>query len=169
MKLSSLAFGLIVGIVIMIIFPLGVTQINYVLHLPVFTTPLTQLVGLLLILIGSALFIYCSVIFKIQGKGTPIPIEAPTQLVTTGIYAYTRNPIYLGYWLIVLGEFLWLGHLLLIAYLLIFMVVNHIYVIYEEKTLQKRFNGEYLAYVQKVPRYVPSFLLPATIHKNIKN
>lgn len=156
MKISSLLFGLTVGLTIMVVLPFAFISLNSALGLPVYSGSILKVLGLLCLLAGGILFVYCTQLFKLIGKGTPVPIEPPKELVVKGLYKYTRNPIYLGYWFIILGEFLLFGQLLLLAYLLLFIFANHLYVIYlEEKDLYKRFGTPYRKYVNEVPRYLP--------------
>lgn len=156
MKLSSLLFGFTVALIGMILLPYLMVSFNNYLDLPIYENALMRGLGLISLLVGISLFIYCSVIFKIKGRGTPVPIEPPKKLVVSDIYKYTRNPIYLGYWLIVFGEFLLFGHFLLLFYLLLFMLANHLHVVmFEEKELKRRFDGSYTDYTKRVPRYLP--------------
>lgn len=159
MKLTSFIWAIVVGALGMILFPYWIITLNNRLDLPVYNHPLIDALGIISILAGIGLFIYCSIIFKFKGKGSPVPIEPPTKLVVTDIYAHTRNPIYLGYWLMILGEFLFFGHSALLGYLLLFMVINHIGVVnLEEPQLKRRFGDSYEEYFHIVPRYLPRLL-----------
>lgn len=156
MKTSYLLFGFTVGLTGIILLPFIAVSLNNYLQLPIYDHAVMKGFGLIGILTGIGLFVYCSIIFKVIGKGTPVPIEPPKELVVSDIYLYVRNPIYLGYWLIVLGEFLLFGHVLLLVYLLLFMIGNHLYVVlFEERELKRRFNGSYMDYIYKTPRYFP--------------
>lgn len=158
MKLTSFLFAFTVGLVSMILLPLGAIWLNGVLALPVFQSVLLQGFGALLLLAGISLFVYCTIIFKIKGRGTPVPIEPPKDLVVSDIYQFTRNPIYLAYWLIIFGEFLIIGSFLLFGYLVLFMIANHLYTVFhEEVLLKKRFGASYEKYMRSVPRYLPEF------------
>jgi len=89
------------------------------------------------------------------GGGTPAPIEPPKELVIKGIYRFTRNPIYIGYFLILLGEFFIFGYLLLLFYFIAMLVFMQIYVVYiEEPKLKKRFGEAYKDYMKNVPRWL---------------
>lgn len=159
MKIRSLLFGTIVGLSIMVVLPYAFISLNDALGLPIYTNFLLKATGILLIIVGIALFVYCFQLFKIVGKGTPVPLEPPKELVIKGIYKYTRNPIYVGYWLIILGEFMLFGRLLMLVYLLLFIIANHLLVVfYEEKNLKKRFGNTYKKYTNDVPRYIPRLL-----------
>lgn len=130
-------------------------RLNTLLGWAVFSWPIVDVVGLMMILLGIIDYLYCANLFKVFGKGTPAPPEPPKELVVKGLYRYSRNPIYLGYFLVILGESLFFGQLLLFVYFLLSLVVINIYVIcFEERALKKRFGEGYQEYCQKVPRWV---------------
>jgi protein-S-isoprenylcysteine O-methyltransferase Ste14 len=108
------------------------------------------------LIIGSALFLYCSNIFKLVGKGTPVPLEPPQKIVQQGLYKYVRNPMYLGYFALVFGIALIVGSTLLYAYAVIFTVATHFYVvIFEEPRLRRRFGSSYRLFTEQTPRWLP--------------
>ena len=72
-----------------------------------------------LILFGIAFVILSSNLLIKEGKGSPIPSHPPKEFIVKGIYKYTRNPMVLGYILIVLGEYLFFGSTLLGIYVLL--------------------------------------------------
>ena len=107
-------------------------------------------------LIGGVILLWSFWNFLKEGRGTPAPIEPPKELVAVGFYRYVRNPMYGGIFLIVLGHFLWFGHLWLIVYLVIVFVIVHLFVtLYEEPTLKKKFGTTYEQYLKRVPRWIP--------------
>lgn len=78
-----------------------------------------------------------------------------SQLITTGIYAHTRNPLYLGSLLLFFGWFLvfLLTPLLIMTFL--FAILFYFVARWEEKELFRRFGDEYLQYREKVPFFIP--------------
>lgn len=156
MKSTSIFFGVIVGLLFVIIFPFLFFSASKYFDLFIINNNALKAIGLLLILVGSGLFIYCFRLFKIFGKGTPVPIEPPKKIVQQGLYKYVRNPMYLGYFAIVIGEALFFGAALLFVYAVIFIFSTHMYVVYsEEKYLEKRFGDSYVEYTKKVSRWLP--------------
>jgi protein-S-isoprenylcysteine O-methyltransferase Ste14 len=90
------------------------------------------------------------------GRGTPIPKVASQELVTTGPYAYTRNPMALGTILMYLGVAVWIGSLMatLIVALLGGLLLSYIKRA-EEPTLAARFGDAYRAYRRRTPFLIP--------------
>ncbi|MFH0875743.1 MAG: isoprenylcysteine carboxylmethyltransferase family protein [archaeon] len=156
MKSNSLFFGLFVVVIFFIVFPLLFFNANSILDLPKFYSQLSLVFGGFLFLLGTAIFIYCSSIFIMIGKGTPVPIEPPKEFVTKGLYKYVRNPIYHCYFLIFFSYFLIFGRLLLLVYAFISIIAIHLYVVFhEEPLLKKRFGKKYDEYLEQVPRWIP--------------
>jgi protein-S-isoprenylcysteine O-methyltransferase Ste14 len=112
------------------------------------------------ILIGTAIYLHCAWDFAIKGLGTPAPIDPPKKLVVTGLYRWTRNPMYQGILLILLGECLLFPARGLLIYTALFALVFHAFVVfYEEPILRSRFGASYNDYCRKVPRWDFAFRL----------
>jgi protein-S-isoprenylcysteine O-methyltransferase Ste14 len=84
-----------------------------------------------------------------------VDVDEPTSLVQTGPYAWSRNPMYVGWTLIDLGVGLlantaWIPRLVLAVGLYTHLVV----VRHEERVLVKRFGDAYREYCERVPRYL---------------
>lgn len=84
-------------------------------------------------------------------------VKKNEELTTTGPYAYTRNPLYLGSVVIALGfalaaRSLWIGLVLVVLFLAIYLPV----IKSEEQYLRGRFP-EFDDYCSKVPRLIPRF------------
>src|SRR6266700_4917877 len=65
--------------------------------------PLTWF-GILVILLGAAVYFRCAWEFAVRGLGTPAPIAPTKFLVTTALHRYARNPMYIGVALVIVGE-----------------------------------------------------------------
>lgn len=82
------------------------------------------------------------------------PGEATT-LITSGIYRYSRNPMYLGVMLILVGWALFLGNLLSALLIVGFVVyINRYQILPEERLLQEKFGADFVAYKEKVRRWI---------------
>ena len=159
MKIKSFFFGLTVGLALMILLPYLMVKINNQLLFPVVNDIFLKIVGVILAGLGVFIFLYSSFAFKRYGKGTPVPIEPPKELVAVGLYKHVRNSMYLGYFGIVFAEFLIFGHLFLLFYAIVFVILTHLYVVFvEEPGLKIRFGNHYDQYLKSVPRWVPKLI-----------
>lgn len=115
--------------------------------------------GALLVLAGSLLAGWCSILFARLGEGTPHPFTAKTKrLVTTGPYRLIRNPMMWGVGTILAGLALWLGSVGLWLGFGCFLVFIRWFVhTYEEPDMERRFGEEYREYCRAVPRWWPRF------------
>lgn len=115
-----------------------------------------HLLGLLLIALGVALIMACIFEFARSGRGTLAPVDPPRELVVRGLYRYVRNPMYLSFTIIMLGEvMLTRSRALLLYWGVWFLAVNLMVLGYEEPTLRRRFGSSYEAYTQRVGRWLP--------------
>jgi len=84
----------------------------------------------------------------------PLTPEAASAIVTSGIYRYSRNPMYVGLLLALIGWDVWLSHLLAFALLPFFVVyMNHFQIEPEERALSVKFGGLYRDYRRSVRRW----------------
>jgi len=113
-------------------------------------------VGGLLIPAGILIDVLAIVQFR-QAKTTinPLRPESSSRLVTSGFYAYSRNPMYVGMLLCLIGVALLLRSLTPLLILPVFvLVVTVLQIVPEEKALAKIFGDEFSFYRQKVPRWL---------------
>ena len=119
--------------------------------------PLTWL-GILIILIGGAVYLRCAWEFAVRGLGTPAPIAPTKFLVTTALHGYVRNPMYIGVFGVLLGEVVTFRSMVLLLYAAFICVAVQLFVIfYEEPTLRRQFGESYEEYLRSVPRWIPKF------------
>jgi len=112
--------------------------------------------GGFLILAGGGVLFWCIYSFARHGKGTLSPVDPARRLVVSGLYRYTRNPMYVGVMAVLLGEALLFGSLILLSYAgLVFLVFNVFIRLYEEPYLRKQFGEEYNRYCEQVRRWWP--------------
>lgn len=125
----------------------------------------TLVLMLLFFVSGLALMIKTISLFVYVGKGSLAPWNPTQKLIIIGPYAYVRNPMLLGVFLILAGEALLFQSWALLIYLFVFIVINAFYFpLFEEKGLLKRFGEDYADYKRNVPRFIPR-LTPYKKHK----
>jgi hypothetical protein len=84
-------------------------------------------------------------------------ISKSRTLATSGPYAYTRNPLYLGNFILGLGIVIISNNLWLILYYIVSFTILYIGTILEEqKVLEEKFGKAYLEYTSCVPMFLPS-------------
>ena len=107
---------------------------------------------------GFAVALRCIWDFGRTGRGTPVPVAPPQNLVMVGFYRYVRNPMYVGFFT---GWFsLWVifgraNRAALIVALVAVVAVVLFVRFYEEPTLRDNFDGDYEEYCRNVRRWVP--------------
>jgi protein-S-isoprenylcysteine O-methyltransferase Ste14 len=110
-------------------------------------------IGVALCLAGLTLLAWSLVSFG-QSFRVGIDMERPDKLITTGIFAFSRNPIYVGFALILLGQFLIFSSWLLLAYLVAGYWLFHRQVLREEEFLSRHYGCDFEEYCKRVRRYL---------------
>ena len=133
--------------------PLAGLTIDRGLGLPAFPVAL-RLAGFVFLLTGLAGLAWCFSLFA-GARGTPNPRLPPSRLVTSGPYAWTRNPIAGSHFLAVLGIALVIGSPGAVFIVFLLGIPANLIVRFEERSLERRFGAEYRAYCESVPRWIP--------------
>eukprot|EP01084_Bolivina_argentea_P304166 525241_1 len=106
-----------------------------------------------MILFGGGLTLYCySRAHMKKFGGVPAHAAIQPNLITNGIFRYSRNPMYLGSIMFFIGGAVLRPMLAPLGCLCI--IHAHYMTKREEKILKERFGEEYDAYQQRVPRYL---------------
>jgi protein-S-isoprenylcysteine O-methyltransferase Ste14 len=112
--------------------------------------------GLIPLTLGACLVLWCLKEFVVHGRGTPAPFDPPTQLVIQGPYRYVRNPMYIGLFLVLIGEAMLYTSFFVLLYALVLIAAAHVFIVfYEEPTLRRKFGESYKQYLRSVPRWLP--------------
>lgn len=120
--------------------------------------------GLVFIILGFFMYVSTILSFMLRGKGTPaiwfskflkfIIGEEPIHLVSSGLYKYSRNPMYLGILLIVFGQGMYFEILTILEYGIFMSILLHLVVLFiEEPHLKKKYGNSYLEYKKSTPRW----------------
>ncbi len=119
-----------------------------------FTAPL-WLVAFELV-IGAAFLLPAVTIFvKHETTVSPLSPSSATTLVTNGVFGMTRNPMYVGMLLLLLGFALWLGAISSLAMVVAFFaLVDRKQIPAEERSLLDNFGDDYRSYCKRVPRWL---------------
>jgi protein-S-isoprenylcysteine O-methyltransferase Ste14 len=123
---------------------------------PFISEPFSIVISAPFLIAGTFLWLWSAIKF-FKTKGIPVPINPPPKLVTNGPYAYSRNPMMTGLFMVMAGIGIYFGSITLtfvMTPLFIFMSVLEFKYI-EEPELAKRFGKEYLEYKEKTPIIIP--------------
>ena len=113
-----------------------------------------KLIGILGLILSVGLFVAGFSIFKSYDEN-PVPTSTTNQMIRTGVFAYTRNPIYLSFVIFHLSMFLVFENVMYFLSSVGLAIWLHNYVIKpEEYFLLKKFSDEYKRYKDDVNRWI---------------
>jgi protein-S-isoprenylcysteine O-methyltransferase Ste14 len=113
------------------------------------------LLGLIPFVVGLGLLIWCVREFYVAGRGTLAPWAPPQQLVETGPYRFSRNPMYIAVLLLLCGWALGFRSRALVLYAVGVVFAFHLRVVlYEEPCLAQTHGEKWKLYRAHVPRWV---------------
>ena len=113
-----------------------------------------KLLGVLALILSTTIFIVGFNLFKSYDEN-PVPTSATKRIIKTGIFAYTRNPIYLSFVIFFLGMFLVFENVMYFLSAVGLGIWIHNYVIkFEEYFLLEKFPDEYKRYMKAVNRWI---------------
>jgi protein-S-isoprenylcysteine O-methyltransferase Ste14 len=134
----------------MVAFVLPVPIANFIRALPEIA-----LGTILIFALGLLSLLACVREFYLAGKGTLAPWAPPVNLVTSGLYRVTRNPMCLSVLVILLAWLSWCPSTGLAKYTVCVAVAFHLRVVLrEEPWLQRTFDNGWTAYSASVPRWL---------------
>jgi len=123
---------------------------------PAWQGTIRQWIGVWVILNGCGLSAWCASMLIRYGNGTPLPLDPPKRLVIAGPYRFVRNPMALGFFVLLFGQALLYRSWLVCGYLLVLAAGLHLYLLkIEEPELATRFGPAYKEYRRRVPRWLP--------------
>ncbi|MEQ1526428.1 MAG: isoprenylcysteine carboxylmethyltransferase family protein [Gallionella sp.] len=109
------------------------------------------LIGVAVLLDGWSLWLF----FRAKTTFNPMNPNNTSHLVTTGLYRISRNPMYLGLLLMLIGWVMYLGSISPILLLPLFVwLLTKMQIEPEEKILIDKFGQEYQDYQQRVRRWI---------------
>ena len=140
----------LMGIATVEIIPMQLMSIGFGWnHMP----PSARFTGFCIGMLGDLIFLI-SVLSMKDSWRAGIPDKDRTKLVTGGIYAYSRNPAFLGFYLQYIGVMLMFCNLLTVGFTVFAITMLHLQILQEERYLHTVFGSEYLDYQHRVFRYL---------------
>lgn len=128
--------------------------LHYILPMTIIIPSLWNLLGLIPIIVGIYINLWTDRAFK-QANTTVKPYEAPSTLIVHGIFQITRNPMYLGFVIILLGVALLLRTLSPWIVIPIYaLLLDNIYIRQEEQMMAEKFGRLWDGYKKYVRRWI---------------
>ena len=123
------------------------------LGVPFFNVLVVKFGGALIVVLGLVIY---TIALKAFGDSWRLGIDrdSPGPLVTQGVFAWTRNPIYVGLDLFAIGIFLLQGRLIFLALALVSVGMLHDQIRREERFLARTYGNAYSDYCARVRRYI---------------
>ena len=144
---AVLAFLALPGVVAFLI-PLAI-------FLPDWGEHLINWIGIAPLATGVAMLLWCVVEFYVEGRGTLAPWTPPRELVVTGLYRFSRNPMYVAVVLILAGWAVLFRSWPMAVYAVVVAAAFHLRVlVHEEPSLARSFGDRWDAYRATVPRWL---------------
>jgi len=113
-----------------------------------------NLIGIIFIVLGLSLTITSNRHFH-KVETNIMTFDKPDKLVTNGLFKYSRNPMYLGFSMALLGVSLLAGSLVTLVVAVAFILVaDRFYIRYEENMMLDTFGESYSSYCKQVRRWV---------------
>jgi len=120
---------------------------------PIVSGPFRML-GIIPVITGLIIAIWPSILYK-RRKNPILPDATPQVLILDGPFRFTRNPMYLGMVLVLLGVAIMSGSVTPYLVLPVFvLVITRRYIRMEEANLTRQFGDDYLAYTKRVRRWI---------------
>jgi protein-S-isoprenylcysteine O-methyltransferase Ste14 len=150
---STLYVGFGIGTLV-ILFP-WLIRYEHIQVLPFLPGPL-HWAGVAVLLLGAAMYFSCAWDFNARGQGTPAFWDPPRRLILNPWFRWVRNPMYVGVFLMNVGQGLWFGSTVTIIYAFLVTLGFHVFVVgYEEPHLERVYGQRYREYRRRVPRWIP--------------
>jgi protein-S-isoprenylcysteine O-methyltransferase Ste14 len=151
--------GIILWFGLSVLFIFASLWLDELLPVHLSLSPLSNIfLSLPLLVIGATLGLGTVYSF-IKARGSPVSFNPPKKLITTGLYSWVRNPMLLGWIIMLFGIGILLNSISLIfIFAPLFILLNVLYLkTIEEKEMEKKFGKEYLNYKESVPMFIPRF------------
>ena len=140
--------------IVFILFMFLAYGIHYFLAIEISSMSYLLYIGSFIVMLGFIILLIASVSFK-RAQTNIQPWKPTTQIISSGIFAYSRNPIYLSFCFVTMGIGLIVNSLWVTLSVIPSIVVIFFHAIKKEELyLENKFGQTYLAYKEKVRRWI---------------
>jgi protein-S-isoprenylcysteine O-methyltransferase Ste14 len=151
---KTLGFLLLFWFMFLFVVPIALSTVEIELGIQRFP-PLLRSAGIALVVFG-VLGIWAAITLAVVGQGTPAPFDTPRRLVTSGPYAYVRNPLVIAAIGLGVAIGVVLGSVPVLAYITLSLLIWYAVVRpAEERDLARRFGESWSDYAQSVRAFRP--------------
>jgi protein-S-isoprenylcysteine O-methyltransferase Ste14 len=113
--------------------------------------------------LGLGIMFYIVGLYLLVASLSAIIKTLPDEPFTTGLYRFSRNPMYVSATVVFIGICLATANLILAAYLVIAFLLQHLMILAEERTCKEKYGMAFENYMKRVPRYLFIKAAPKTI------
>lgn len=146
-------------IYIILLLRLILLQPKWILEVTAFTSKTAKYTGFTLVFMGFTIGMLALITMKNSWR-VGIKYDQKTELITSGIYRFSRNPYFLSYNLLFLGYLLIFPSVVLLVLWILLMVLFHKMILEEEGYLQQLHGKAYTDYKKRVKRYITIYCFP---------
>lgn len=149
--------GAIVFVVFTVLFIAVALKVDNLFNLPkLLSTPLNIIISIPILLL-SFFMMGWSILTFFKEKGTPVPLNPPPKLVKNGPYAYVRNPMLSGVFMLLFGLGILAQSISLVFIFTPAFIAFNVWELkaIEEPELKKRLGEEYIPYKNRTPMFIP--------------
>ncbi|HTP07584.1 MAG TPA: isoprenylcysteine carboxylmethyltransferase family protein [Anaerolineae bacterium] len=133
---------------------LAMLAIHFLVPAAIIIPPLWNLLGIIPLTVGVMINLMADGAFH-KAHTTVKPFEESLALVTDGVFRMSRNPMYLGFALILIGIAILLRSLSPYVIILVFVIwIQRMFITVEERMLAEKFGEEWQAYKQSTRRWL---------------
>ncbi|MDA0147470.1 methyltransferase family protein [Vibrio sp. LaRot3] len=143
-------------VALFLILALAMVKLDHMLMGFEVSLPLPMVIFALVVVIATVIGLAGVFEFR-KAKTTvnPVKVEQASSVVDSGIFSYTRNPMYLGLVMVLFGLAYWQQNIVCFVMPLVFIFyMNKFQIEPEERALEMLFGAEYLDYKQRVRRWI---------------
>jgi protein-S-isoprenylcysteine O-methyltransferase Ste14 len=155
-KRSSFGTAVLPGVIIVTVVSYAVPRSDW--RSVAFYDPAVRILGLVILLAGTAFTIWARLALGIMWSGAPA-VKEGHKLRTTGPYGITRHPVYTGILSMLLGTLLVAGAGRWLVPFPVFLVLLEIKMHIEERFMLAEFPDDYPPYRRRVPQLIPGLRL----------
>ena len=143
-------------LVVAFVFAIAMSVLSLLLPAASFPMPFRYPIALCIAIAGLAIAIAGVLAFRHhQTTVNPMTPSASSSVVTTGIYRYTRNPMYLGFLLVLLAFAVFLSNVMSALFIPAFVIyMNRFQITAEEGALLAKFGTPFAQYMSKTRRWI---------------